>query len=59
MPGLLESQAVGVQTGDNANLLLEKYIGTNPTLEQNMTAEARAAKQPKGMGAADAIDPTR
>jgi hypothetical protein len=59
MSSLLNSPAVGVKKGDAASEILGAFIDTNPSLELAMTNEARAAKQPKGMGAADAIDPTR
>lgn len=59
MSSLLNSPAVGVKKGEAASEILGAFIDTNPSLELNMTAEARAAKQPKGMNASDAIDPTR
>ena len=59
MSSLLNSPAVGIKKGEAATEILGAFIDTNPALEHNMTAEAKAAKTPKGMGAADAIDPTR
>lgn len=59
MSSRLNSLAVGIQKGEGAAEILGAFIDTNPSLELNMTAEARAAKQPKGMNASDAIDPTR
>lgn len=57
MSNLLSSAAVGCKTGADAQEIAFSYLETNPTMALNRTQEAAA--KPKGMSAADSIDPTR
>ncbi|MBL8712603.1 MAG: hypothetical protein JNM12_06865 [Alphaproteobacteria bacterium] len=57
MSNLLSSAAVGAKTGADAQEIAFSYLETNPTMALNRTQEAAA--KPKGMNAADSIDPTR
>jgi len=55
MSNLLNSTAVGRQSGENAGELLDEYFKTQPRMALNRTMEASVEKQPKGTGAGDKL----
>ena len=57
MSSLLNSAAVGRQSGENAGEILSAYIATNPSMELNHTREASLETKPKGTAVGDQFEP--
>lgn len=57
MSSLLNSAAVGRQSGENAGEILSAYIATNPSMELNHTREAALETKPKGTAVGDQFEP--
>jgi hypothetical protein len=53
MSKLLESAAVGVRKGEEAQEILQSYLATDPEMVLSHAPSTEAESKPKGLGAGD------